>query len=233
MLADITAPSASPITTTLSLLVLGALQGLSLWLSNRNHKKLKLVTKGQEQIYDLVNHPMGVAMSNLAVALETIAKATGNAADVQAAKDARERSDEHESKQAIADVKKRRDVKGTDLERICLVVEDNAIDRELLINAIDHAGWNADIADSAEMAIGLSKNRNYLIAFIDMRFPAMPGEQLFKELRRINPEMKIVIVLGEVSDLKKIESSTYFCCIIKPPSASSVALALNNILNAR
>jgi len=221
-----TSPIEPSFTSTLALVGVGLLQALGLYLQRRNHKKVNAVSAKQDKIYELVNHPMGVAMGNLATALETIAHFSNNPQDIQSAKDARGKSDEHNIRQSISDAKELRSIKGTPAEKICLVVDDNASDQEILVNAINDSSWSADVANSSEMAIGLAKNRTYPIAFIDMRFPAMPGEVLFKALRKTNPDMRIIIVLGEIADLQKLEAGTYFGCIVKPPTPEAVRLAL-------
>ena len=212
----------SALANTIGLIVLAVLQATSLFLSRRNHDKILTLGKNQEKIYELVNHPMGQAMSSLASALESIAKGSGRDEDIQAAQDARQKSDEHNAKQAIADARSLRTARGIGTERLCLVIEDDSASARLLSDIIASCGWAADVADSAEVAIGLARNREYPVTFLDMRLPGMQGWNLLGVLKKISAKSLVVIVATNRDDLNSIPEGIYFGCIFKPPTESAV-----------
>jgi CheY-like chemotaxis protein len=212
----------------IGMIFLGLLQAVSIFFSRRNHRKIEVVTEKQDRIYELVNHPMGIALDSLATALETVARLNPNSETaVQAAQSARSRSNEHNVKQSIADAHELHQAREEKENiNVCLVVEDNRVMRELMKGLTSGIGWKSDLADNAEVALGLARNTQYPVAFVDMRLPRMMGHELITQLRAFNPKMHIVVILTEISDLSKMPEGLYFGCIVKPPFIDSIRDAL-------
>lgn len=114
---DTNAPVVPATVLTLAILCVQLLTNVWQWWTNkaakieRTHlrKTISEVSVKQNDIYMLVNHPLGAALKGNAIAMERIAHMTKDSDDILAAVAARERSDEHDSKQASLDAAKIRD----------------------------------------------------------------------------------------------------------------------------
>lgn len=56
------------------------------------------------------------------------------------------------------------------------------------------------VAGSGEEAIGLAKETRFDAAVLDVTMPGMSGHELMKALRRLDPEIPIVILTGRPED---------------------------------
>lgn len=108
-----------------------------------------------------------------------------------------------------------------------LIIEDTITDADLLRRYIENAGRKADVVNSAEEGKGALLNKKYSIVFIDIRLPLMDGIALIKYISDNNPDVKNVIIVGEVGDLVNLPKGLFTSIIIKPVNSISVNLALN------
>jgi len=65
-----------------------------------------------------------------------------------------------------------------------LVVDDNKLNRDVLLRQINNVGYPADSAASGGEALGLLRHRNYALILNDCQMPGMDGYQLTEEIRR-------------------------------------------------
>ena len=69
--------------------------------------------------------------------------------------------------------------------RWILVVDDNKLNRDVLLRQINNLGYPADSAASGGEALGLLRRRNYALIVNDCQMPGMDGYQLAEEIRRL------------------------------------------------
>ena len=105
---------------------------------------------------------------------------------------------------------------------VFLIVEDNALDAELLQYRLAKCGWRSEVAPSAEVAAGLAKHSSYPAAFVDMRLPGMSGAALLRLLSRDAPQTNLVVVCGEPADLADLPDGQFVCLMRKPPSLEAI-----------
>jgi PAS domain S-box-containing protein len=65
-----------------------------------------------------------------------------------------------------------------------LIVDDNKLNRVVLLRQINNLGYPADAAASGGEALGLLRHRNYGLILSDCQMPGMDGYQLAREIRR-------------------------------------------------
>jgi CheY-like chemotaxis protein/HPt (histidine-containing phosphotransfer) domain-containing protein len=65
-----------------------------------------------------------------------------------------------------------------------LVVDDNKLNRNVLLRQINNLGYPADSAASGGEALGLLRHRSYALVLTDCQMPGMDGYQLAQEIRR-------------------------------------------------
>lgn len=112
-----------------------------------------------------------------------------------------------------------------------LAVDDKAMPRKALVQAIGEAAPDAEVvvcANGAE-ALALPDADAFDVAFLDIDMPGMNGIQLARELKRLNPKVNVVFATGYgeyMADAFALHSSGY---LRKPITAEAVAEELGNL----
>jgi two-component system, NtrC family, response regulator AtoC len=75
-----------------------------------------------------------------------------------------------------------------------LVVDDEAIMRESLRDWLIDAGYDVSAAESGIEALEIIRNEKPDVAVIDLVLPGMDGLELFREARRIQPDIQVIII---------------------------------------
>ncbi|MBN1993104.1 MAG: response regulator [Anaerolineae bacterium] len=76
------------------------------------------------------------------------------------------------------------------------IVDDNQDFAESLADILAEEGYQVDLAFDGETAIEKFRRQNYDLTFMDVRLPGMNGLESFFEIRRINPQAKVVMMTG-------------------------------------
>ncbi len=79
-----------------------------------------------------------------------------------------------------------------------LVVDDEQLVRETVKKMLEIGGYDVILAPNGEEALKIYKaNKEQIsIVLLDMTMPIMDGEETFRELRRINPDVKVLLSSG-------------------------------------
>ena len=79
-----------------------------------------------------------------------------------------------------------------------LVVDDEKLVRDTVKNMLEIGGYQVLLATNGEEAIDTyTRNQDKIdLVILDMSMPVMDGEETFRELRRINPEVKVILTSG-------------------------------------
>ncbi len=77
-----------------------------------------------------------------------------------------------------------------------LVIDDEPVIRDLLFDVLSRKGYKVDTA--ADGAIGLKKAdaSQYKVVFTDIRMPGMNGVEVYRRLRTISPQSKVIVMTG-------------------------------------
>lgn len=79
---------------------------------------------------------------------------------------------------------------------IALVVDDDRGFREFFKEALKASGWRSLDAESGTGALGLLAEKSFALVFLDMIMPGMNGAETFREIRKVAPDVEVVIVTG-------------------------------------
>lgn len=77
-----------------------------------------------------------------------------------------------------------------------LIVEDNARDLELLLDALGDYGNNAVVQTRGQDALAIFSPQRFGIVMINLALPDMDGLDLIREIRRASTETLIVVITG-------------------------------------
>lgn len=86
-------------------------------------------------------------------------------------------------------------------ERI-LVVDDEEVVRTVMQRSLEHLGYQVDVAQNGPDA--LSKFRHdrhaYGLVILDMMMPKMAGDEVFKRLKELDPDVRVLLASGYTSE---------------------------------
>jgi len=77
-----------------------------------------------------------------------------------------------------------------------LVVDDEKNICDLFKKALSKKGHEVDTVESGEEALKKIEVNDYDIAFMDIKMSGMDGVETFRHLRKIKPNVKVVIITG-------------------------------------
>ena len=80
-----------------------------------------------------------------------------------------------------------------------LVVEDDAVFRDWLSQALERRGYTTTQSNNGAEAISLFSNHDFDVLLVDYRLPFMTGDELAKQIKKIAPEQPVIIVTGHPS----------------------------------
>ncbi len=82
-----------------------------------------------------------------------------------------------------------------DKRKKILICDDEESVRESL-NLILEDDYDLDFASNGSEAVQKIKNENYDGALLDIKMPSKDGLETLEEIKRISPDMKVIIVTG-------------------------------------
>jgi DNA-binding NtrC family response regulator len=80
-----------------------------------------------------------------------------------------------------------------------LIVDDDPGILSTLREILERNGFTVETSANAADAIEKAKETSFLIALLDIKLPDMEGTQLLKEIRKIRPATKCIMVTGFAS----------------------------------
>jgi two-component system chemotaxis response regulator CheY len=83
-----------------------------------------------------------------------------------------------------------------------LVVDDEAIVRNLVRQTLERVGHEVTEAEDGEVAMQASRKRPFDLVVADLFMPVMDGLQLIVQLRAESPDTKVVAISGSVYERK-------------------------------
>jgi two-component system chemotaxis response regulator CheY len=114
-----------------------------------------------------------------------------------------------------------------------LTIEDSAFERKAIINMLSKAGYKDIIeAETAEEALEKYKSEKPDLVLLDLRLPGMDGIECFKELKKINPRVKVVVVSivtrqDSIDECMKLGAKAY---IMKPVTQNKLIDPIKKVL---
>jgi len=75
-----------------------------------------------------------------------------------------------------------------------LVIDDEPDIREILVRYLSTSGYDVVAAADGQEALVLAEVEDFALALVDFRMPGMSGLELLAELKRLDPEMPVVLI---------------------------------------
>jgi len=114
-----------------------------------------------------------------------------------------------------------------------LVVDDEAVIRELLTDILEDDGYPVESMPNAPSALDLLRGRDdFVLLFTDIMMPDMDGIQLIREARKIRPTLIPIVMTGfaTLETARAAVKEGAYDYVLKPFSLSEVKLAVANAI---
>jgi len=112
-----------------------------------------------------------------------------------------------------------------------LIVEDNAMVRELIARILDHAGYDTIKTESPRQALQLCREAHPAVGLVltDLHLPEMPGQALVAIMQRMQPDLRALYMSGDGQAPEGIASAEF---LPKPFPADTLLSKVRNCLPA-
>lgn len=77
-----------------------------------------------------------------------------------------------------------------------LLVDDNAVVRDMLVDLVGSVGYSADAAPSGEEAVLMFDRGQYEVVLTDLLMPGMTGWDVLEAVRQRDPQIPVIIITG-------------------------------------
>ena len=133
---------------------------------------------------------------------------------------------------SAVDSSRRKNVNMSDIN--ILFVEDEDSVRTFAVRALKKKGFNVISCNSAENALEkLDGSHDFQMLITDMMMPGMNGTQLASEVKKIIPDIKIILASGYSEEIarKELKADENFDFIAKPYSLADLTQKVFDVLN--
>lgn len=77
---------------------------------------------------------------------------------------------------------------------LALIVDDEPHAREVVSRALERSGWNCTAVSSGPAALQELQDRRFDVVLLDLVMAGMNGAETFRELRKVDPDVEVVII---------------------------------------
>jgi DNA-binding NtrC family response regulator len=116
-----------------------------------------------------------------------------------------------------------------------LLVDDEKDFLKSTSKALDRRGFEVKTAENANDALNLLEGESFDVAVLDVRMPGMPGDQLFREIKRKRPGLPMIILTGHGTIQQAFNTSRegIFDYLIKPCDVDKLAEVVRQAVESR
>jgi len=116
-----------------------------------------------------------------------------------------------------------------------LVVDDGQSQREMLGGFLKDEGYGVSEAENGEKALKEVKDGCFDLLLLDYRMPGMDGMEVLEEVKRINPEIDVIMMTayGTIDTAVRAMKAGAFDYITKPIDLDEMAILLERISERR
>lgn len=116
-----------------------------------------------------------------------------------------------------------------------LLVDDETEFLESMAKALSRRGFRVFTATDGSVALRLLKGEQFDVAVLDIKMPGMPGDELFREIKRSLPMLPVIFLTGHGSVQQAFETSRegVFEYLTKPCDVEHLAEVVRSAAEAR
>jgi len=117
-----------------------------------------------------------------------------------------------------------------------LVVEDEVMMRDVLKEMLIQLGYSTFVARDGKEGLDLFRERHKEIdlVILDLLLPEMDGVEIFFKMKKINPDVKVVVISGvtENEEIKELKKAALLGFIKKPFDMGKISKTIDHLLHS-
>ncbi len=119
--------------------------------------------------------------------------------------------------------------------RTVLLVEDDADNRELMIEVLESSGFGVVAAPSGAQGIALLRARRFDVVVTDVGMPGVGGLDVARAAKAARPDVPVLVVTGysERDDIAAAEGKEVDRVLVKPVDPDALVDAVRDALRGR
>ena len=116
-----------------------------------------------------------------------------------------------------------------------LVVDDEQVMRDGCKRILSKRGWRVTLARDGQQGLDGLKNNHFDIILLDLMMPGLSGMEVLKEVKRIDPEVLIIVITGYATVESAVEAMKIgaYDFISKPFSPDQLTIVVNRALEKK
>jgi DNA-binding NtrC family response regulator len=113
-----------------------------------------------------------------------------------------------------------------------LIVDDEKVQTSILGDILTHEGFDVITENNPEQALSLAQNQSFDLVICDMKMPQMDGIELLKRLRKIHPDLNVIIMtaFGTIETAVKAMREGAFDYVMKPFSKEELLITIQRAI---
>jgi len=122
----------------------------------------------------------------------------------------------------------------TDRRRL-LIVEDEALLRVSMADALSKEGWTVDVAENGVEGLALFKHHLHGLVLVDLVMPQMDGMELLRHIKSLDASSNVVMITAHGTVDRAVEAMREGAAdfVTKPLSMSQLVVRLENVCSIR
>lgn len=114
-----------------------------------------------------------------------------------------------------------------------LIVDDNRLGLQARKVVLEELGYTVEVSSSPEEALALVAARQYDLVITDYLMPAMNGKEFIGEVRKIRPEVPVILISGFVDAMGLDEKGTGADAVVQKSNneVNHLVRAVDRLLN--
>lgn len=113
-----------------------------------------------------------------------------------------------------------------------LLVDDNPVNRELILEQLEELGFGVDVAEDGEAALRLWRPNEYVAVLTDINMPRMNGYELTQALRERGETLPIIAItaMALASEKQRSKEAGITSMLLKPISLEQLDIAMSRLV---
>ncbi len=114
-----------------------------------------------------------------------------------------------------------------------LMVDDEEQFRSTTSKILTRRGYQTTVAESGEAAVQIIRDSNQDVVVLDVKMPGMDGHEVLREIKKINPDVQVIMLTGHgsIDSAKKSLKDEAFDYLNKPCDMDLLASKIEDAFN--